>query len=125
MNSSSNNNTSICIPCPHISTSILAKVIEFCTYYQTVEKMNDIKRPLQSNLLRDNVKQEWYAKFVEDIVDQRFLFRLINATNYLDVEPLLQLTVLATAVRVDGKSEDEVRSMFDFLPIQIKIENKY
>lgn len=98
------------ISCQTLSGDVLNKVIEFCTHYVTVEKMDEIQRPFQSNKLGYIVKQEWYVKFVE--LDRQFLIRLVNAAHYLEVSPLLDLTILATALSVDGESEDEIRKIF-------------
>jgi hypothetical protein len=98
------------ISCQTLTGDVLSKVIEFCTHYVTVEKMDEIQRPFQSNKLGQIVKQDWYVKFVE--LDIQFLIRLVNAANYLEINPLLNLTILATALSFDGKSENEIRKIF-------------
>ena len=109
------------LPPINISIGILSKVIEFCHHYQTIEVMNDIQRPLQSHRLERNVTQEWYYNFINTIEDQRSLFRLVNAANYLGVEPLLNLAVLALALRVQGKNEDEVKNILN-IPGEIQVK---
>jgi len=48
--------------------------------------------------------------------DTILLFRLVNAANYLKIQPLLSLAVLATALSVsssvDGDKEEEIKSIF-------------
>mmetsp|Transcript_604 Transcript_604/g.763 ORF Transcript_604/g.763 Transcript_604/m.763 type:complete len:332 (-) Transcript_604:1807-2802(-) len=106
-----------------ISSDILEKVIEYCTYYTTVEPMNDIPRPLRSNQLKEIVTQEWYYNFISSMscMDNNddhdhdhnddndghdhaiVLFRLVNAANHLKIQPLLNLAVLATALCINSR----------------------
>lgn len=39
------------IPLPNVKSSILSKVIEYCTHYQTVEPMAPITTPLKSSIV--------------------------------------------------------------------------
>jgi S-phase kinase-associated protein 1 len=39
------------IPLPNVKSSILSKVIEYCTHYQTVEPMAPITTPLKSSVV--------------------------------------------------------------------------
>lgn len=41
------------------------------------------------------VVQEWYANFVKD--EQDFLYELILAANYMDIQPLIDLTCASVA----------------------------
>jgi len=85
------------IPLPNVRTQVLAKVIEYCTHYSTVESMTPITTPLKSNRIEEIV-QEWYAEFVD--VEQRMLFELVTAANFMDIKALLDLTCLAVSVLI-------------------------
>eukprot|EP00591_Stephanopyxis_turris_P012013 CAMPEP_0195517626 /NCGR_PEP_ID=MMETSP0794_2-20130614/11099_1 /TAXON_ID=515487 /ORGANISM="Stephanopyxis turris, Strain CCMP 815" /LENGTH=172 /DNA_ID=CAMNT_0040646457 /DNA_START=45 /DNA_END=563 /DNA_ORIENTATION=- len=98
------------IPLPNVKGSVLAKVIEFCTHYKTVEVMNEIQAPLKSNKIEEIV-QKWYADFVK--VEQVLLFELVTAANFMDIKPLLDVTVLAVAIMIKGKSADDIRAIFN------------
>ena len=111
------------LPSINVSSDILSKVIEFCHHYQTIEVMNDIQRPIQSHRLERNVTQEWYYNFINQIDDQRSLFRLVIAAYYLGVEPLLNLAVLALALRVQGKNEDEVKNILN-VPTEVQVRQR-
>ena len=89
------------IPLPNVRTQVLAKVIEYCTHYSTVESMTPITTPLKSNRIEEIV-QEWYAEFVD--VEQRMLFELVTAANFMDIKALLDLTCLAVSVLIKVSS---------------------
>mmetsp|Transcript_7203 Transcript_7203/g.11049 ORF Transcript_7203/g.11049 Transcript_7203/m.11049 type:complete len:129 (+) Transcript_7203:170-556(+) len=84
------------IPLSAVKATVLAKVIEYCTHYQT-ENMNPIQTPLKSSKLEDLV-QTWYVEFVK--VEQILLFEMVTAANYMDIKPLLDLTCLAVAIMI-------------------------
>jgi len=98
------------IPLPNVKATVLAKVIEYCTHYQTVEQMTTITTPLKSSKIEE-VVQQWYADFVK--VEQVLLFELVTAANFMDVKPLLDLTCFAVAVLIKGKSAEEIRKIFN------------
>ena len=97
---------------PNVKSSVLRKVIQYCTHYVTVEEMTPIETPLKSARLGELV-QEWYAEFCNVAVEeQSMLFGLVTAANYMDIKPLLDLTCLAVSVLIKGKSAVEIRSIF-------------
>lgn len=53
-------------------------------------------------------------------MEQNYLFELILAANYLDIQPLLDLTCATMATRIKGKTPEEIRQIFnianDFTP---------
>ncbi|EJK45434.1 hypothetical protein THAOC_35953 [Thalassiosira oceanica] len=85
------------IPLPNVKSPVLEKVIEYCTHYKQVEPMTQITTPLKSSKIEETV-QEWYAEFVK--VDQRMLFELVTAANFMDIKALLDITCLAVAVLI-------------------------
>jgi S-phase kinase-associated protein 1 len=66
------------------------------------------------------VVQEWYANYMGTDMQQDYLFELILAANYLDIQPLLDLTCATMATRLKGKKPSEIRQIFnipnDFTP---------
>jgi len=73
---------------------------------------------------------EWDADFVN--VDQKLLFELVLAANYMDIKSLLDLTCAKVASMIKGKTPDEIRETFnivnDFTPeeeAQVRAENKW
>jgi S-phase kinase-associated protein 1 len=97
--------------CVGISGDILAKVVEYCNYYTTHEKMDEIKTPFKSEVLTEIVSQKWYTDFINA---NFFVIReLIAAANYLDIQPLLCLTLLAQSKHIKGKGAEELRRIFN------------
>lgn len=93
-----------------VTTEVLSKVVEYCTHYQTVEPMTEIATPLNGLSVEEIVKQDWYVQFCK--VEREMLHNLVAAANYLDIKPLLDLTCLAVAVSIKGKSEQELRDIY-------------
>ncbi|CAN1771371.1 SKP1-like protein 1A [Linum perenne] len=107
------------IPIPNVTSQILAKVIEYCRKH--VEAGNDdINKDLKN----------WDADFVS--VDQKTLFDLILAANYLNIKGLLDLTCQTVADMIKGKTPEEIRKTFniknDFTPEEeeeVRRENQW
>ena len=92
--------------------------------------MDPIEKPLKSNHIAEVVGDEWYANFVN--VPQDMLFELILAANYMNIQPLLDLTCATVASLIKGKTPEEIRQRFnivnDFSPeeeAQVRDENKW
>ena len=116
------------IQLPNVKSAVLAKVIEYCEYYQTNE-MTPITTPLKSSKLEDMV-QPFYTDFCK--VDKNMLCELVTAANFMDIKPLLDLTCLAVSIMIKGKPADELRAMFnlssEFSPEEeaaVREENKW
>ena len=60
----------------------------------------------------------WYADYIN--VEEEELFELILASNYLDINPLLELACAKVASLIKNKSIEEIRKFFnienDFTP---------
>lgn len=96
--------------CLKVTSDVLAKVVDYCTHYQSVEKMNEIATPLKGTTVKEIVEQEWYVDFCN--VERNMLIDLVAAANYLDIKPLLQLSCLAVSANIIGKTEEEMREIF-------------
>mmetsp|Transcript_13130 Transcript_13130/g.19880 ORF Transcript_13130/g.19880 Transcript_13130/m.19880 type:complete len:165 (-) Transcript_13130:95-589(-) len=103
--------------CQRVSGDILEKVIDFCTHHVTIEPMVEIRTPFKSDTstLEEIVTQEWYCKFCENITREE-TFQLIKAANFLDIQPLLALSVLAMCVDINNKSVKDLQSIFKITP---------
>ena len=73
--------------------------------------MTPITTPIKSPKI-NKVVQQWQADFVRDL-ELEFLFELVTAAVYLDIQPLLDLTCLAVAVIIQGKTAAEMRAFFN------------
>jgi S-phase kinase-associated protein 1 len=100
--------------CAKVPGEVLAKVIEYCNHYQTVEKMVEFKTPFHSEELAEIVQQPWYVNFIQ--ANRTSLAGLIQASNYLNVQPLLKLSCLAFSISIKGKSVEELKKIFNVQP---------
>jgi len=116
------------IPLPNVSSSVMAKVLEYCNHHKndpwpTADSEDDSRR-------KNSEIGEWDAKFIQ--VDQEMLFEIILAANYLDIKPLLDVGCKTVANMIKGKTPEQIRNLFniqnDFTPEeeeQIRKENEW
>ena len=98
------------VPMPDIKGDILKKCVEYMTHYKDIEP-REIPRPLPSPNLLD-VTDEWDVNFISGI-DLDSVFDIINASNYIDLKPLLDLACARIASIMKGKSAEEIRNIFN------------
>ena len=91
------------IPLPQIDGETLRCVIEYCNEFVGKEVPN---RNAENTTLNN-----WEESFVKNL-DQDQQFRLIMASNYLDVKGLLDMMCCNTANGIKGKTPEELRKMF-------------
>jgi len=96
------------VPLPMVSSKVLTKVIEYCTYHHRAEGE---EKP-------EDETRVWDREFLK--VEDEPLFSMILAANYLNIKPLLDLACKAVADEIKGKTPDEIRTRFniknDFTP---------
>jgi S-phase kinase-associated protein 1 len=97
------------IPMPEIKVDILKKCVEYLIHYKDLEP-KEIPKPLPSPNLLD-VTDEWDVNFIG--IDLDSVFDIINAANYLDIKPLLDLACSKIASTMKGKSAEEIRTIFN------------
>lgn len=98
------------IPMPDIKGDILKKCVEYMTHYKDTEP-RDIPKPLPSPNLLD-VTDEWDVNYISGI-DLDSVFDIINASNYLDLKPLFDLSCARIASIMKGKTAEEIRNIFN------------
>ena len=118
------------IPLPNVNSDVLAAVMEFCNYHIQNGPMAEITKPLKSVNMVENVS-EWDALYINKFT-QDMLFKIIMATNYMDINPLLNLACAKVASMLIGKTPEEIRATFnitnEFTPeeeAQVRQENKW
>ncbi|ANQ08926.1 Skp1 family protein [Plasmodium coatneyi] len=116
------------IPLPNIKTPILKKIIEYMEYHIN-NPADEIPKPLITSNLQD-VVSIWDYDFVN--TDKETLYELIEASNYLDIKPLLDLTCGKIASMMKDKTTEEIRAEFDIVndftreeEKQIREENRW
>lgn len=96
------------IPLPNVSFPVLEKVVEFTRHYKT-SPMVYVPKPLPSNISTINeVVGDWYGDYIMNL-DEELLMRVIDASNYMDIEPLQEICCAHIATVLRGKEPDEVR----------------
>ena len=123
-----NNQEEIEFNANNIKGDILKKIVEYLEHYEN-EEPKEIERPLPSLNFKECV-DEWDYNFID--VDINTIFKIINASNYLNIPPLLELSSAKMASIIKGKTTEEVRQLFgiqnEFTPEeeqQIIEENKW
>ena len=98
------------IPILRVNGKTLRIIIEYMHYYST-GPMVTIEKPLVSNYIGD-VVQNWYAIFIERVKQENMLYDIVNASNYMYIQPLLELSCAEIALTIRQKSRDEIRDEF-------------
>jgi S-phase kinase-associated protein 1 len=124
------------IPLPNVSAKVLETVIAFCK--QHVNDDDDVPKPATTDDdaptpapsttgAKAHAISGWDKTFVET-KRQDELFALILAANYLDIEPLLNLTCHCVADMIVGKTAEGIRQTFniknDFTPDEEEVVRK-
>ncbi len=92
-----------------INGSMLKKIKEYLEHYENIEP-NEIEKPLPSPNLKECVT-EWDYNYIN--IDLEEVFELTNASHYMDIESLLDLTTAKISSMSKGKSQQEIRNMFN------------
>lgn len=98
------------LPLPNVSSEILSKVIEFCTYYVNTEKMCEIEKPLPDSDLKV-VVGNWYGTFIQKM-DLETTFEVILASNFMDIKSLLDLSCASIGAQHMGKTTAQCQEHF-------------
>jgi len=96
------------IPVIRVTSKVLSMIVEFMCYYPN-DPMIPIKKPLVSNHIGD-VVQRWYAIFIERVISQDMLYDIVNAANYMFIQPLLELSCAAVAASIQQKNNNEIHA---------------
>ncbi|XP_062554179.1 S-phase kinase-associated protein 1-like [Armigeres subalbatus] len=116
------------VPLPNVNASTLRKVLEWANFHKDEfdEALDNSDEPYGHT---DGIC-DWDREFLG--VDQRVLFQLMLAANYLDIAELLDVTCKTVANLIRGRTPDEIRNTFhiknDLTPEvtnQIRKENEW
>lgn len=114
---------------PQVTSSVLAKVVEYLTYHES-KPCGEIKKPLEYPEFAKNVQDYWDVEYTN--IPNSLLFSVIEASNFMDIQPLLNLCCAKTASMIQGKTPEQIRAEFiivnDFTPEEeaaVRAENKW
>ena len=104
------------MPLNEIDQPTLERIVRFLHLY-SVQPMPDIEKPIRSSDFSTLVPSA-YNELVS--IDHEMLFKLASGANYMDIQPLLDLTCAKIASMIKDKTADEIRETFsienDFTP---------
>ncbi len=98
------------IPMTDVRSDVLKKIVEYLIHYRDSEP-REIPKPLPTANLQE-VTDDWDVSFINGI-DLDSTFDLINAANFMDIKPLLDLCCAKVACVMKGKTAEEIRNMFN------------
>lgn len=88
------------IPMSQVDGEVLKKVVKYCEYLKDVENMKYTAAQCD----------EWEKDFIT--VEMGVLFEMIRASNFLDIQPMFDLTCKTVADMMKGKSPEEITKTF-------------
>ena len=96
------------IPLYNVDYNVFMDVIEYTRHYQ-IDPMKTIEKPLKDDTI--NV-QKWYVDYISR-QHQDGLYMLLEASTYLDIEPLQELICAKIASLIKGTECDELKKILD------------
>jgi hypothetical protein len=97
------------VPLPDVNGTTLGRIVEYLKHYENSEP-KPIPKPLKNSHI-DEILDEWDFNFVDNIpLDESI--DLLNAANYMDIAPLLQLACCRIAREMIDRPVEEVRELF-------------
>jgi S-phase kinase-associated protein 1 len=84
------------IPVPGVEAEVMESIVEYCTFYVDSHTAEEIK--------------EFDAEFFAESSCSQ-IFKIVSASNFLDIPDLLESACDAAAGRLRGKSPSELRSI--------------
>lgn len=98
------------IPLPKLSGTIVEKVMIFCDYIENNPDELDKLKPWLDDTTFIHPLPKWFSDFID--VKQSVLFEIINAANFLDIQPLLNLGCKYVAKMIRYNTPEELRILF-------------
>lgn len=96
------------IPLYNVDYKVFLKILEFTRHYQK-DPMEKIEKPLKND--NSICVQKWYLDFIS-LQDDNGLYEILEASTYLDIEPLQELICARIASLIKGTECDELKKIF-------------
>jgi len=114
------------IPLPDVDGKILEKIIEYLNHYENSEP-KIIKKPLKNYKMKEAF-EKWDYDYINNM-NIEDIINLLNASNYMDIDSLVQLCKNKIAYDIIEKPIDEVINIFkinnDLSEEENELMNKY
>jgi len=106
------------LPMPNVDSSMMKHIVKYLKYH-AVNPVPENNAPdkLTSNVFSKNIKCDWDVMLIEnDVMGNRNtakenLYSLIRASNYMDIQPLLQLACTKVACMIKGESLEAIKKI--------------
>ena len=96
-------------PLNNLDSTVLEKVKEYLVHYQDIEP-EQIEIPLKSNNFKECVN-EWDYNYLGENID--LIIELVNASNYLDIKPLYELSSAKLGSKIKGMTSESIIKDFE------------
>ena len=96
-------------PLNSLNSIVLEKVKEYLVHYQDIEP-EKIDVPLKSNNFKECVT-EWDYNYLGENID--LIFELVNASNYLDIKSLYELSSAKLGSKIKGMTSENIKKDFE------------
>ena len=93
----------------NINYNTLLKIKEYLEHYENSEPKK-IAMPLPNNNFKECV-DDWDYNFID--LKNEDIFEIMNAANFMAIQPLLDLSCAKIASLIKGKNEKEIRNLFN------------
>ena len=101
------------IPLNNVNSTTFEKIKDYLVHYQDKEPQK-IEIPLKSNVFKECV-DDWDYGYLGEDIDQ--IFDILNAANYLDIKPLMELASAKLGSKLKGLSSESIKKDFDIPPL--------
>lgn len=96
-----------------VSSEVLEQIVIYLRYHDGKEGLNS-KKPLTTNQMKDNWKDEQDVFFIDKIGKHMdLLFSLLSAANYFNISCLMNLCLMKIACCIKGQSLSEMKKIFN------------
>jgi S-phase kinase-associated protein 1 len=101
------------VPILGVEGAVLELVVEYLVHHKGTEP-DVVEKPLRSKVMREVVKDEWDADFIDRVgANRQALYELIMAANYMDVQGLLHLGCAKVASLIKGQPLEKIKTILD------------
>ncbi len=97
------------IPLPNVDVQALFLVLQYCMYHS---KNPDVNKKMLEEKKEDTIEIAPWDKGFTSGVDLLTLFKIVLASNYLDIPCLLNMLAKTIALMLQGKTPDEIKKLF-------------
>ena len=97
-------------PINEVNYDTLLKIKDYLEHYEDSEP-KEISQPLPKKDFIDCV-DNWDYDYIN--INEEKIFEIMLAANFMDIQPLLDLTCAKIASEIKGKNDEEIRRLFKF-----------